>query len=574
MPPPPDEIAATPPTSEGDAATTGRQRPATSILAPGFSLAGVLFILYASQSSPVLLIPFPGQFGLFEALPFAYWIGMALIGLALALALRSGSDMLFVLTGALFLAIFAATPALFEQNPSIADAYGHFAFAQAIYRSGRLPTDPTAYAFNWPGFYLVMAFVNAMGGLPPVLILALFTFFSGAMTFIAVFVFARSFFPAGVARLASVLAALLNVWAQFHVSPQGVGLTLALLVLATAWERRVPLRVANVVLFVGLTVTHATSAIFLLAFFGADAVLALLAPRRRPSGPVHESMFAGRFNPFLTYGGVWLGWLFFVATGSAFTAKTAVVTRIGSVLRIGAETSSIVSTRTAGNIYNLPPLLRLGALGIFGLASLVGILILFRNRGTRGQARFLLAAFLGLGILAFSDIQFFGGQFYDRALMFAAILAPGVCLAGLQVWNPHPAIRRTVIVVLLVAGLVAASTFYYEEALYVEPTQGLALSQFFATHGDQVRVLDGFLPEPVWLLNNQDNPWTENNFFSISPTPLRHYAGPPPSFAVYDGTAQLWYQQYYGMDMYQVYQGQQANYSLVYDNGYGQAYLL
>lgn len=570
---PPDETAAEPASNE-DAASTGARRPATSILSPGFSLAGILFIFYATYSSPVLEIPFPGQFGLFEVLPLSYWLGMGLIGLGLALALRSGSDMLFVLTGALFLGLFAATPALFEQNPSISDAYGHFAFAQAINRSGRLPTDPTAYAFNWPGFYLVMAFVNSVGGLPPVEVLGLFTFCSGASTFIAVFVFTRSFFPQGVARLGSVLAALLNVWAQFHVSPQGVGLTLALLVLATAWERRVPLRVANVVLFVGLTVTHATSAIFLLAFFAADAILAQLAPRQRTAGLRPESLFSGRFNPFLTYGGVWLGWLFFVATGSALTAKTAVVTRIGSVLRIGAETSSVVTSRTAGNIYVLPPLLRLAALGIFGLASLIGLALLFRNRDTRSQARFLLAAFLGLGVLAFSDILFFGGQFYDRALMFAAVLAPGVCLAGLKEWNPHPAVRRTIIVVLLVAGLVAASTFYYEEALYAEPSQALALSQFFATHGDQVRVLDGFLPEPVWLLNGQDNPWTENNFFAISPTPLRHYSGPPPSFAVYDGTARLWYQQYYGMDLYQVYEGQQANYSLVYDNGYGQAYLL
>ncbi len=573
-PPDPDSVAPGD-SREATARAEPHRRTDKTGLTLGFALAGVLVILYSAQVSPVFDIPTTAQFGLLQVLPRTYWMGMGLLAVSLALAARSERDLLFVIAGAVLIGMFAATPGLFEPNPPVWDSYLHYASAQDIVRLGRIPTAPDAYAANWPGFFLVTAFTSFMGGLPPFGFLALFPLFSGLFTFVALFLFLRSFFPAEIVRPASILTSIINVWAQYHVSPQGIGLGLALLVLATAWDKRVPLRVANALLFVGLLVSHATSTIFLLAFFGVDALLALFTSRRATSTTKEPSPFALKFNPFLIYGAVWLSWLFFVASGSAQVTKTMIVSQIGNILNIGESTANIVAARSVQNIYIWPPRIRLGALGIFGLAAVFGLLTLFRKRELRPQSRFLLAAIAGLGVLGASDILIFQGLFYDRALMFFAVLAPATCLWGVRTLHLRPSLRRAVFVVLLVGAIAGAATTYYQEPFYFVTNQSVAVSNFLSTHADRLHVFDGIFPEPIWLLDKQPLPWDEIPFYSQYPAPLNVLAGhTEAAFAVYDQTAKLWYVQGHGIEIYQFYEAQQANFSLVYDNGYAQAYLL
>ncbi|HYM40899.1 MAG TPA: hypothetical protein VEY12_12295 [Thermoplasmata archaeon] len=532
-------------------------------------------MLYAAQTSPVLGVPTTAQFGLLQVMPPLYWLGLGLLALSVALAARSKHDLLFVIAGAVLLGMFAATPGLFEPNPPVWDSYIHYAAAEDIIQVGRIPTDPSAYAANWPGFYLITAAAGLMGGLPPLDFLGIFPFFSGALTFLALFLFLRAFFPAGVVRPASVLSSALCVWAQYHVSPQGIGLSLALLVLATAWDTSVPLRIANAVLFIGLVVSHATSAIFVLAFFGLDALLALVAAPWAAKRAARPSPFALKFNPFLIYGAIWLSWLFFVAGGSAEITKSMIITEFGNILNAGESTANVIAARSIANIYIWSPRIRLGALAIFGLGAVVGLFLLFRKKDLRGPARFLLAAMAGLGILGVADIVLFKGLFYDRALMFFAILAPAALLWGLRMFELRPPARRAIFVVLLIAAVAGASTAYYQEPFYSVTAQSVAVSNFLSTHGSGLTVYDGEFPLPIWLLTRQSLPWEEIPFYTVYPDSVTGPAGPPGStFAVFDQTAKLWYVQGHGIEIYQFYESQRSNYSLTYDNGYAQIYLL
>jgi hypothetical protein len=556
-------------------APAGRTPRHGKLLLPlGFTLAGCLIVVYAAWVNPVLAIPQTVQFGLLEVLPRTYWLGLGLVGFSVLLAAREEPNLGFVVTGSLLIGLFAATPALFEPNVSVWDTYFHFANAQAINVTGHLPVDPALYAANWPGLYLVVAIANALGGLPPLIFVSAFPLFSGVISFIALYVFFRSFFNPAIARPASVVSSVLNVWAQYHISPQGIGLALALLVLATAWERRTPFRVANVLLFLGLVVSHATSTVFLLTFFAMDLVLSLVVSARpERSGAPLRGRFSARYNPFLAYAAVFLGWLFFVAGGSAEVAKTAVITQISKILQVGESTANIVAARSVGNIYVWPPRLRLAALGLFGVVGVISLMILLRSREERGRARFLIAALVGLSGLGLADILFFGGFFYDRSLMFFSVFVPGLCLYALSKLRARPAVRRAVLVLLLVGAMAAASTAYYQEAFNFVPDQSVAMSDFLSSHADHVLVLDGLFPEPIWR-QNEIPPWIDTGFFTIAPLNLSSYKGPAPTFAVFDPTARLWYVQGRGIEIYEEYEAQQANFSLVYDNGFAQAYLL
>lgn len=573
---PPDEnVDSQMATGEGGRRTEGSPASPDKVgLVLGFALAGVLVVLYASRTGPVLTVPTSAQLGLVEELPITYFLGMGLLATSLILALRSRSDLLFAIAGAVFLGMLAGTPGLFEPNPPIWDSYLHFASAETIIRTGHIPTDPSEYAANWPGFFLLAAVTYFTGGFAPLQFVGLFPIFSGCITFVTLFVFLRSFFGSRTARLASILSAILNVWAQYHVSPQGIGLSLALLVLATAWDRRVPVRVANAVLFLGLVLSHATSTFFLLGILGLDFFIGQFF--RRPTGDEADrrAPFRGVGNPFLAYVTVWLGWLFFVAVGSAETAKVAVGAQIGSILQVGEATANVVAARSVANIYVWPPRIRLAALGVYGLVSLVAIFALMRARPTRRMGRFFIAAFIALGILGASDILFFGGQIYDRAFMFFAVLAPALGLLGLRALQVKPTAGRVVLLGLVIVSLAAAATSNYQEPFYLVPNQSLAVSDFLSTHGSGVLVLDGVFPDPVQELTHEAIPFTELPFYTAHPIPLSFYSTMTPALAVFDQTARLWYVQGHGITIYQYYERERPHYSRIYDNGYAQIYLL
>ncbi|NIN64660.1 MAG: hypothetical protein GTO63_08145, partial [Anaerolineae bacterium] len=240
----------------------------------GFAVVGLVTVVLAGMSAPINGIPPTAEFGLFQLLPPTYWIGLSSMGLAMALALRDRSNGLTVVTGVLFFGVLAGTPILFEPNPRFWDAYFHLGSAQTIGSSGHLPSGLDQYSRNWPGFFLVVLFLSKTGSIAPLQMLALIPFLMGGLTFLALFLFLRSLLPPSLAAFGSVLGSLFSVWSQFHLSPQSVGLFLALLVLAMVWQRSVPLRAAGAILLVGLVVTHPTTTILLLAVLLVHAVIA------------------------------------------------------------------------------------------------------------------------------------------------------------------------------------------------------------------------------------------------------------------------------------------------------------
>src|SRR6266567_3604930 len=182
----------------------------------GFAVAGVLYIAVAAFSTRISDVPLSAQFGILQLLPASYWVGIGLIGIANALALRERSDALTLVTGTLLLAAFAVTPNLFEPNARYWDAYLHLSEAEGILALGHLPAANLGqYSANWPGAFLVFAALLATSGMPAMVLLVLYPIVSGSLTFVAIFIFLRSTFPRPVAGPGAILGSLFAVWAQF-----------------------------------------------------------------------------------------------------------------------------------------------------------------------------------------------------------------------------------------------------------------------------------------------------------------------------------------------------------------------
>ncbi len=534
----------------------------------GFMAAGFALVVLSGLSALVTEIPLTAEFGLLQLLPWTYWVGLFLMGLAVFLAFRNGRNGLFVVTGALFFAVFAGTPALFEPNPPIWDAYFHLAEAQNIGLDGRLPGGVLAYSANWPGFFLTAWIVSAVTEVPPLVLLSFFPFLTSALTFIALFLFLRAFFGSTTATVGSVLGSLLNVWAQFHLSPQSVGLLLALLVLATAWRRRSPFRIAASVLFVGLVVSHPTSTILILGILIFHvAIRSVLRLRRAKGGPSreHEDRFA--YSPALAYGVVWVAWLFFLAAGSSQTAETVILQEIGRILQVPEQAFNLATSRSLESVLVLAPQIRLASLASFGLIGIGALIVLSRKPEWRGLAQFMWAALVSLVLFALADILFFGGALYDRGLMLFALLTPALGVAGLAALRLRRPIRQGILVVFLLISVASASTIYSQEVFYFVSDKSAAASEFLEYVEPESVVFDGFFPVPVWLDRQSKTPYAVIGFFTVHPRALEEFGDTGAVYAVFDGTAELWYRQWRGIEMLRFYEAERSVYSSIYTNG-------
>ncbi|MEE9182054.1 MAG: hypothetical protein V3U33_05770, partial [candidate division NC10 bacterium] len=446
----------------------------------GFALTGLVTIVLSSMTTRVSDIPSTAEFGLLELLPWGYWVGLSMMGLAVFLAVRSGRSGLFAVTGTLLFAMFAGTPVLFEPNPPVWDAYTHFAAAQTVGFNGRLPgAEVVGYSTNWPGFFLLTWIFSDATNATPLGMLSLFPFLTSALTFLALFVFLRSLFDPTTAAIGSVLGSLLNAWAQFHLSPQSIGLVLALLVLGTIWRRRTPFRIASAVLFVGLVVTHPTSTILILGIVIVDVTLTYaLRLRRSPKSPLGGRERAFAYSPALPFVAVWLAWLFFQATGSSQVAETAILTQMSSILQVPEQTLNLATARSVENIFIWGPLIRLAGLVSFGIIGIVGLIVLSRTRASRRLSQFLWAALISLVVFTLTDILLQSGLFFDRAFMLFALLTPTIGVAGIAALRLRMPMRAIILAVFLVISMAMASTLYYQEAFYFVSAESVAVSEF------------------------------------------------------------------------------------------------
>lgn len=537
------------------------------------TLAGLALVLVASRQTLVTAIPVGRELGLFQLLPPTYWAGLVVMGAAMLVALRSGTATPFALVGVLFFATLAGTPVLFEPNPPVWDSYFHYAGSLEIGTLGHIPDLLTRYARNWPGFFLFALTLATLANLSPFALVGLNPFLTGGLTFLALFVLLRRFLdPPSLARGGAVLAGFLNVWGQYHASPQSIGLILALLLLALVWDLRVRVRIAAAILAVGLAVSHPTSMILILSILALHAIISFLFRFLHPRLDRHRRPL-GAGTPALAFGTLWVGWLMFQAVGSAQDAERAVVQRMRFILQLPEETLNIATARAVENLFVWAPLIRLGGLALVGLALVGALLLVLWRQGPTHRVRVLLTVLVAPVLFGAGDILAFQGQLYDRALLLFAVLAPGAVLFGVTRGGMGRTARRAVVVLLAFASLAVASTLYYQEAFYLVPDRSVAVAEFLQHTTPETVVLDGFYPEPIWL-ETGPAPWNTLKFYELYPAPFHRLSGEVTVLAVYDPTTELWYRQWRGGGIYQFYQEQVATAPLIYDNGEAKVFLV
>ncbi len=546
-------------------------RKVETMVRPSFlyalSFVGMAICVASSLGYQLQSVPLGTPFGLFGLLPMTFWIGVVFMVASMVLGMRAGSETLFFVQATLLFVVIWGAPAFFEKYPTIWDSYMHYNSALAIAHNGLVPTDPTfAYAYNYPGFFVLGASYSLIGNPPALEFLKYYPLFAAVFTLAAIYLFVRTYVPRMDHRLAFLFAAFVNVWLQFNFSPQSLGLGCGLLIFVCLEREGRDWRLAALVLFAFITVSHPTTLVFVL---GAIILKEVFGRLYRFTFARNRPMRWDRPWPVGAFIIIWLVWFFTGASSFSLNLVQFISDRIRFLGQINESVANQWNLRASPeNILGvLYPQLRTGTVAVFILLTGIALIAFFllRRKGPANFPKNILALFLIPFLIIPLDTLFFNGQLYDRGILYLMLVAP-LIFVPLLMTRRWRFVRPTMAVAIALVVVLCASTMFYQEALYISNDQGIAASSFLADDAPNTYVIGGYYPYDVW--SGSDEGYMRLKITSVynqTTEQISSYYG--GGTFLFDDTTELWYRQWGLMDAYTFYQDQAPHNYKVYDNG-------
>jgi hypothetical protein len=365
--------------------------------------------------------------GIASVLPATTWIGMGLVTAGFAVAWRIGSTPLMAVGVLVTILVLHGLGVLAEPTMRFASAWQHVGITDYIAEHGRVDPNIDAY-FNWPGFFILGAFLTSTMGLDNIEPVA-----RAAPLFYNV-LYLLPLVAIGRALVADRRMVWLGVWlfyafswiGQDYFSPQGLAFFLYLVVLAVMlqWFKGIPRtgrlrdRVAGRAAFVvdrpsttsQRALLIAGMAVVALAIVGSHqltpfalitttAVLAFVGWDRLRLIPVAFLLMTLGWASYLAV--TYLAGHFDEVTGSVGALNSTVSVGVGGRLRGSAGHEAIVH-------------LRLATMGVLWGLALFG----FARRAWRRELSLGLLA-LALAPFLLVAMQSYGGEVLLRIALFS-----------------------------------------------------------------------------------------------------------------------------------------------------------
>jgi O-antigen/teichoic acid export membrane protein len=225
------------PTVKGD---TRDKEPRLSRFLKAVSLLDVITVLLPLGSFVLWLVSLQfvnvGQMndlGLVSVMPPSTIIALIIMMVSFCLALRQPRASIMILHLLLLIFMLYGMTTLVEQAPRFSVLYRHAGYTEYIIRTGTVDPELDAY-FNWPGFFVLAAFVTKISGYSSILGYAVWApvflnlLYMGPMYLI----FTSATNEKRIVWLALWLFCLTNWIGQDYFSPQGFNLFLYLVIIA------------------------------------------------------------------------------------------------------------------------------------------------------------------------------------------------------------------------------------------------------------------------------------------------------------------------------------------------------
>jgi hypothetical protein len=531
------------------------------LAAVGFSL-----IVFSSIGQSIEWIPPENQFGLLQIVPLTYWFGLSLIAFSILLGIRNNNEYLFLFQILLLFVSIWGAPSFYEPYPSIWDSYFHYQSVNSIVRPGISSMDNLSYAFNYPGFFVLNAQYALLGDPSVLSFLRFYPIFASVLTLLALYLFIRSYIPSLHYRFALCICVLADVWIQVHFSPQSLGFVAGLMVLVCLEKEGLEWLLAAIAVFGYVVISHPTTAVLLLGTIGLREILlrTLRLLKRKTPTKVEKSW------PISIFLLIWISWIFTGALNYSGEISDMLFRRLEFLLGIPSAAVGQVVLRTSGNIFPIPPLIRIAVLGTLVVLTFASILIFvhWRRKFNLRLPANVLAIFTLPFIIIPLDITLLGGQFYDRGLIFI-VLGSSIVLTIVMVGALKGRLRTLIAVgVMFLAGACMMTTFY-QESLYVVSAESLSASDFLDDHiATDSFVFGGVYPDHIWGNSTSSN-FNKFSFASFYPETYGNISrtSTTATAMVFDRTSELWHRQWGMTRIYEFYLRDAGAYNRVYDNG-------
>ena len=262
---------------------------------------------------------------------------------------------------------------------------------------------------------------------------------------------------------------------------------------------------------------------------------------------------------------IWLVWSLIGAAEFTLNLSQFI---LGQVQYLGFMDQAVqnqyeMRTGTENIFGTLYPQIRTYTILLFGILTLIGLLLYLLNRKKIPLPKHILPLLFIPAAAIPLDALFFNGQIYDRGILYLMLVAP--------LFFIPPLLRKkkaaAVITTILVAGIVVscASTIFYQQSLYTSSAESIAATDYLSEEVPQTYVIGGYYPYKDW---GDGESYQRLQFSATYPTTVHDMAtSSGPGSYLFDDTTELWYLQWGIKDRYDFYLSQEGQNYKVYDNG-------
>jgi hypothetical protein len=392
-----------------------------------------------------------GATGLVSVLPLTALLAVGAVTVSFCVALGRPRSATWVLVAHVLVLVVMlyGVAAIVEPEPAFEPAYRHVGVADLIARTGGLDTTIDAY-FNWPGFFIAVAFLTRIAGLPNALGLVRWAPLGFNLLYLApLLLILRSLTrDRRIVFLAVWLFYATNWVAQDYFSPQATAYLLYLVVLGILLRWFTPP--------VEPTTPARRAALLAIAMAATAAVVSMhqLTPFALLASVTALVLFVGctaRLLPVLVAALI-AGWTAFMTIGFMAGNLQAVLAGVGDV---GAVVHSNLGARIGGDAgHRLVVDARLALTGFLWALAVLG----WWTRSRRGRP-VRAATALALAPFPLLVLQPYGGEMLIRVALFATPFATFFAAAGLVEHARAPSWRATATLATATLAVLAAFMF-------------------------------------------------------------------------------------------------------------------
>jgi len=423
------------------------------------STLGILLWIYVVGTTTVWWIDPNYEFGLFQVLPFWFWVGLLSHLAGTFLTIEQQNDSFFLFQMLILNLMIWGTPIIVEHNVRDVDSWVHIGSTRILMDLSGWKTfgcnwqSRVHQKFQYPGSFVFSAILLTVSRLPQ---LSYFRFFPlGSSTFFVLgfYYLVRNLTKEKAIQRFSVIEFLfLNFWLLFHVSPQAFGLMLSPIVLSVIVRKEMGKRLEKrwwiiaILLYVSLAFTHSITSLILIAILiGMTAILLLKGEKPRGIGDI--AIFCI----------LWVGWFVFNA-GLYFDSIVNL-----AFLNILEASPSELPLQLESKVI-LPYIIRLLAMII---TSAIACVYIVYSRKEKGHFA-LYAGWIGACyFLLFLNHVVFGGGYSNRSLLFAYFLVPVLVIRFVWGFKTPRNYGKIAIITTFLFSLIPMSTYYYLENNYI-----------------------------------------------------------------------------------------------------------